>query len=169
MKLRCLPEDFQVEELATVEQNKAGPFSLYRMTKRSLTTPDAIDAEEQIKNGAGHGHEPDEASPQQGRAGVPLIQHDVTRSHDCDEQRKKARENVPILEDDLSHHRLPKHTGTASPLKSITAWLSTAAQVAGCHRESLAASVRAEDEPVFLEIDRDLRAVRDFPGQQFSG
>ena len=42
MKIRQQPEDFQVEELATVRPT-GGPYALYRLTKRSLTTPDAVD------------------------------------------------------------------------------------------------------------------------------
>jgi tRNA pseudouridine13 synthase len=43
MKLRCLPEDFQVEEL-TEFRSGPGPFSLYRLEKRSLGTPEAVEA-----------------------------------------------------------------------------------------------------------------------------
>jgi tRNA pseudouridine13 synthase len=45
MKLRRLPEDFQVEELTAVAPGKdaAGPHALYRLTKRSLGTPEALD------------------------------------------------------------------------------------------------------------------------------
>lgn len=43
MKLRCQPEDFQVTELTAV-QPSAGPFCLYRLTKTSLGTPEAIQA-----------------------------------------------------------------------------------------------------------------------------
>lgn len=43
MKLRRLPEDFQVEELTAVEPN-GGPFALYRLTKTSIGTPEAISA-----------------------------------------------------------------------------------------------------------------------------
>ncbi len=43
MKLRCLPEDFQVEEL-TEFRTAPGPFSLYRLEKRSLGTPEAVAA-----------------------------------------------------------------------------------------------------------------------------
>lgn len=43
VKLRRIPEDFLVEELADVLPGK-GPFSLYRLTKRSLGTPEAIAA-----------------------------------------------------------------------------------------------------------------------------
>jgi tRNA pseudouridine13 synthase len=45
MKLKCLPEDFQVEELADVRLAD-GPFALYRLTKRGLGTPEAISAVE---------------------------------------------------------------------------------------------------------------------------
>ncbi len=42
MKLKRLPEDFQVEELTTV-QPLGGDYALYRLTKKSLGTPEAID------------------------------------------------------------------------------------------------------------------------------
>ena len=41
MKLKCVPEDFEVEELAEIPLSE-GPFALYRLTKRSLGTPEAI-------------------------------------------------------------------------------------------------------------------------------
>src|SRR4051794_35671104 len=44
MKLRRLPEDFQVEELPVVEGGDRGRFVLYRLTKRGLGTLEAIDA-----------------------------------------------------------------------------------------------------------------------------
>ncbi|RMG35007.1 MAG: tRNA pseudouridine(13) synthase TruD [Planctomycetota bacterium] len=43
MKLKCLPEDFVVEEIAAVEPT-GGPFALYRLEKRSLGTPEALQA-----------------------------------------------------------------------------------------------------------------------------
>jgi tRNA pseudouridine13 synthase len=43
MKLKCLPEDFEVEELADIKLSD-GPFAVYRLTKRSLGTPEAISA-----------------------------------------------------------------------------------------------------------------------------
>ncbi len=43
VKLKRQPEDFQVEEL-TAFAASGGPFALYRLTKRSLGTPEAIDA-----------------------------------------------------------------------------------------------------------------------------
>lgn len=43
MKLKCVPEDFEVEELAEIKLAD-GPFALYRLTKRSLGTPEAITA-----------------------------------------------------------------------------------------------------------------------------
>src|SRR5580704_2107230 len=43
MKAKCQPEDFRVEEIAQVRPD-TGPFSLYRLTKQSLGTPEAIDA-----------------------------------------------------------------------------------------------------------------------------
>ena len=44
MKLKCLPEDFRVTELTDRVANGRGPFALYRLTKKSLGTPEAIDA-----------------------------------------------------------------------------------------------------------------------------
>lgn len=41
MKLKCQPEDFRVTEL-TAFQADGGPFALYRLTKRSIGTPEAI-------------------------------------------------------------------------------------------------------------------------------
>lgn len=41
MKLKCVPEDFEVEELAEIKLAE-GPFALYRLTKRSIGTPEAI-------------------------------------------------------------------------------------------------------------------------------
>ena len=43
MKLRRLPEDFQVEELSDIAVS-TGPFALYRLTKKSIGTPEAINA-----------------------------------------------------------------------------------------------------------------------------
>ncbi len=43
MKLRRLPEDFQVDEL-TNAATSSGPFALYRLTKKSIGTPEAISA-----------------------------------------------------------------------------------------------------------------------------
>jgi tRNA pseudouridine13 synthase len=43
MKLKRLVEDFQVEEQLSLQPTE-GPFALYRLTKRSLGTPEAIDA-----------------------------------------------------------------------------------------------------------------------------
>jgi tRNA pseudouridine13 synthase len=43
MKLKRLPADFQVEELVELAP-RGGPFALYRLTKQSLGTPEAIDA-----------------------------------------------------------------------------------------------------------------------------
>ncbi|MBS0264233.1 MAG: tRNA pseudouridine(13) synthase TruD [Planctomycetes bacterium] len=42
MKIKRLPEDFQVEEL-TDSLWGGGPYAVYRLTKRSLGTPEAID------------------------------------------------------------------------------------------------------------------------------
>ena len=43
MKLRRLPEDFQVQELTQVVPD-GGPFALYRMSKTSIGTPEAVNA-----------------------------------------------------------------------------------------------------------------------------
>lgn len=43
MKLRRLPEDFQVDELTRVTAS-GGPFAFYRLTKKSIGTPEAISA-----------------------------------------------------------------------------------------------------------------------------
>lgn len=43
VKLKCTPEDFQVEELTDFSAS-GGPYALYRLTKRSIGTPEAIDA-----------------------------------------------------------------------------------------------------------------------------
>src|SRR5262245_35042013 len=43
MKIKRLPEDFQVEELTEFLPD-GGPFALYRLTKRSIGTPEAIAA-----------------------------------------------------------------------------------------------------------------------------
>src|SRR5262249_60387808 len=42
MKLKQLPEDFQVEELTDMAPSGQGPFALYRLEKRGWTTPDAV-------------------------------------------------------------------------------------------------------------------------------
>lgn len=42
MKLKQLPEDFQVEEITNLTPAAQGPFALYQLTKRSLGTPEAI-------------------------------------------------------------------------------------------------------------------------------
>ena len=44
MKLKRLPEDFQVEELCTVSPSLQGRFTLYRLTKRGLGTLEAVEA-----------------------------------------------------------------------------------------------------------------------------
>jgi tRNA pseudouridine13 synthase len=44
MKLKQLPEDFQVEERTDVHPGDRGPFALYRMEKRGWSTPDALAA-----------------------------------------------------------------------------------------------------------------------------
>jgi tRNA pseudouridine13 synthase len=43
LKLKRLPDDFRVEELTDVNP-RSGPFALYRLSKRSLGTPEAIAA-----------------------------------------------------------------------------------------------------------------------------
>jgi len=43
MKLKCQPEDFRVEEQTTFASN-GGRFALYRLTKRGLGTPEAVEA-----------------------------------------------------------------------------------------------------------------------------
>lgn len=44
MKVKRQPEDFCVTELTDVAATQRGPFALYRLTKRGLGTPEAIDA-----------------------------------------------------------------------------------------------------------------------------
>ncbi len=44
MKLKCTPEDFQVDERTEYPIGPEGSFAVYRLSKRGLTTPDAIDA-----------------------------------------------------------------------------------------------------------------------------
>lgn len=44
MKLKRQPEDFRVEELPLVSGGDRGRFALYRLTKRGLGTPEAIEA-----------------------------------------------------------------------------------------------------------------------------
>jgi tRNA pseudouridine13 synthase len=43
MKLKCTPDDFEVEEKVSLYPS-GGPFGFYRLTKTSLGTPEAIDA-----------------------------------------------------------------------------------------------------------------------------
>jgi tRNA pseudouridine13 synthase len=43
MKIKCQPEDFRVEELTSIV-SAGGPFALYRLTKQSLDTPQAVQA-----------------------------------------------------------------------------------------------------------------------------
>jgi tRNA pseudouridine13 synthase len=43
MKLKRLPEDFQVEEQISLVADD-GPFALYRLSKQSIGTPEAVDA-----------------------------------------------------------------------------------------------------------------------------
>lgn len=42
MKLKQIPDDFQVEELTSVAAGAQGPFAFYRLEKRNWTTPDAL-------------------------------------------------------------------------------------------------------------------------------
>lgn len=44
MKVKRLPEDFRVTELTDVAPSPHGSFALYRLTKRGLGTPEAVDA-----------------------------------------------------------------------------------------------------------------------------
>ncbi|WP_169974252.1 tRNA pseudouridine(13) synthase TruD [Tautonia rosea] len=44
MKIKCRPEDFRVEELPTVQPGDRGRFVLYRLTKRGIGTPEAIES-----------------------------------------------------------------------------------------------------------------------------
>src|SRR2546422_11075816 len=42
MKLKQLPDDFQVEEVTQVVPSMHGAFAFYRLEKRGWTTPDAL-------------------------------------------------------------------------------------------------------------------------------
>jgi len=44
LKIKCRPEDFRVEEQPIVEPGENGPFVFYRLTKRGLGTPEALEA-----------------------------------------------------------------------------------------------------------------------------
>ncbi len=44
MKLKCLPEDFRVEELSLVRPGGGGRYTYYRLTKRDLGTLEAVEA-----------------------------------------------------------------------------------------------------------------------------
>jgi tRNA pseudouridine13 synthase len=44
MKLKCRPEDFRVEELPVTALAAAGRYALYRLTKRSIGTIEAVEA-----------------------------------------------------------------------------------------------------------------------------
>jgi tRNA pseudouridine13 synthase len=44
MKLKCLPEDFRVEELTLARPDGPGRYTLYRLTKRDLGTIEAVEA-----------------------------------------------------------------------------------------------------------------------------
>jgi tRNA pseudouridine13 synthase len=43
MKIKCLPEDFDVAELTDVRPVATGPFGFYRLTKRGVGTPEAVE------------------------------------------------------------------------------------------------------------------------------
>ena len=43
MKLKCIPDDFRVEE-RTLRAPEGGPYALYRLAKRGLGTPEAMEA-----------------------------------------------------------------------------------------------------------------------------
>ena len=40
MKLKCQPDDFRVQELTSFDCS-GGPFAVYRLSKRSIGTPEA--------------------------------------------------------------------------------------------------------------------------------
>ncbi len=42
MKIKQLPEDFQVEEITHLAAGSVGSFAFYRLEKRGWTTPDAL-------------------------------------------------------------------------------------------------------------------------------
>ena len=42
MKIKQTPEDFRVEEVSTLEPEATGAFTLYRLEKRSIGTPEAV-------------------------------------------------------------------------------------------------------------------------------
>jgi tRNA pseudouridine13 synthase len=44
VKLKCVPEDFQVDELTEFAAGREGEFAIYRVTKRGMGTREAIDA-----------------------------------------------------------------------------------------------------------------------------
>lgn len=44
MKVKRRPEDFRVEELIDLAPQRSGAFALYRLTKRSIGTPEAVEA-----------------------------------------------------------------------------------------------------------------------------
>lgn len=44
MKVKRQPEDFRVEELTDVRPGPAGEFAIYRLTKRGIGTPEAVEA-----------------------------------------------------------------------------------------------------------------------------
>jgi tRNA pseudouridine13 synthase len=44
VKLKRLPEDFQVEEITEVSPQTVGDYVLYRLTKRGIGTPEAVEA-----------------------------------------------------------------------------------------------------------------------------
>ena len=44
MKVKCRPDDFQVEEITDVTPTRTGRFTFYRLVKQGLGTPEAIEA-----------------------------------------------------------------------------------------------------------------------------
>ena len=42
MKLRQSAEDFVVEEVSRLKPDSEGPYGLYRLRKRGITTPEAV-------------------------------------------------------------------------------------------------------------------------------
>lgn len=53
MKLKVIPEDFQVDELPIVKPIAAGRFTFYRLTKKGIGTPEAIETIRRAWNLAG--------------------------------------------------------------------------------------------------------------------
>ena len=44
MKIKCKPEDFRVDEATELQPGEQGEFALYRLTKQSIGTPEAVEA-----------------------------------------------------------------------------------------------------------------------------